>query len=129
VQGRASDAHVDEVRHREIVDAFLSAARNGDLRELIAVLHPDAAFYADTVAITAGIEETVGAPAVAAVFSGRAKAAELASIDGRAGVVWRQRGTPRAAFLFAIVNDQVTAISLVMDPNVLERLDVVVGAG
>ncbi len=126
VQGHSDDIDRQRARDHHIVGAFLAAARNGDLRSLIELLHPDAALHADAVAVNAGAAAALGAAAVAEVFAGRARAAELATINGRPGVVWRQNGTPRAAFTFRIEHDQVTRIELVMDPDVLSGTDVVI---
>src|SRR5262245_3056596 len=50
VQGaQAPDAHPD--RQRELVDAFLAAARGGDLQALLAVLDPNVVFRADSTAV------------------------------------------------------------------------------
>jgi len=125
VQGGTSDVEADASRRREIVDAFLAASQQGEFATLISLLHPEAALHADAVALAAGAEEVVGATRVAETFAGRARAAELAVIDGQPGVVWRQHGAPRAAFTFTIDDDQITGIDLLMDPDTLEGLDVV----
>jgi RNA polymerase sigma-70 factor (ECF subfamily) len=125
VQGGTGEVEADATRRHEIVDAFLAASRNGEFGTLISLLHPEAALRADAVALAAGADEAVGAARVAESFAGRAKAAELAVIDGEPGVVWRQRGTPRAAFVFTIDDDQITGIELLMNPDTLEALDVV----
>jgi len=124
VQGGAEPAGADAARRRQIVDAFLAASRNGDFNALIALLHPEAAFHADSVALATGAGNAVGARQVAGVFAGRAKAASLALIDGLPGAVWRQRGVPRAAFRFTIADGRITNIDLVMDPDILDRLEI-----
>lgn len=56
----------DVARQREVVDAFLAAARGGDLRALLAVLDPDVTVRADAAAVPAGASRRVrGAGAVA----------------------------------------------------------------
>src|SRR4051812_26140839 len=47
VQGAAPAPEVDVVRQREVVDAFLAAARGGDFRALVAVLDPDVVLRVD----------------------------------------------------------------------------------
>jgi RNA polymerase sigma-70 factor (ECF subfamily) len=126
VQGGAVLTDADATRHREMVEAFLAASRNGKLDALVSMLHPDAAFHADAVARRAGVEEVLGARSVADVFAGRAKAAELAVIDDHPGAVWRQRRVPRALFRFTIVKDRITDIELVMDADTIGRCDIIV---
>jgi RNA polymerase sigma-70 factor (ECF subfamily) len=126
VQGGTRFNAADSARRHAIVNAFLDAARNGRFEALISMLHPDAALHADAIAQGAGVEEVLGADSVAEMFAGRAKAAEVAVIDGHPGVVWRQRGIARAAFMFTILDDRISDIELVMDPDRIDRFDIVV---
>jgi RNA polymerase sigma-70 factor (ECF subfamily) len=73
---------------------------------------------------TGAVAETRGAQAVAAAFSGRARAARLALIDGVAGLVWASGGRPRVVFSFTLTGGKITAIDLLGDPAVLGKLDV-----
>jgi hypothetical protein len=59
------------------------------------------------------------------MFSGRARAARLALIDGVAGLVWASGGRPRVVFSFTLADGKITAIDLLGDPAMLEQLDVV----
>jgi RNA polymerase sigma factor (sigma-70 family) len=128
IQGGTDHADADVGRRQQIVDAFLAASRNGKFDALIALLHPDASFHADTFAVGAGAEDATGARGVADVFAGRAKAAEGALIDGEPGVIWRHGTVVRAAFRFTIADDRITAIDLVMDPDRLSALEIVAAA-
>jgi RNA polymerase sigma factor (sigma-70 family) len=116
----------DPVRRRQIVEAFLAAARGGDFDGLLSLLAPDAVMRADAVAVAAGAtREAVGAAAVAEVFAGRAGAAQTAFVDGTAGAVWAPGGRARAVFDFTIVDGLIAGIDLVMDPATIELIDVV----
>ncbi len=66
----------------------------------------------------------LGADEVAATFSGRAKAARPALIDGEPGAVWAPGGTPRVAFRFTVAGGTVSAITILGDPEALAALDV-----
>lgn len=80
-------------RRRRIVDSFLSASRGGDFDTLIAMLAPDVVLHADPEAVAAGAPTEVrGADSVAKTFSGRARYAQLALVDGSVGAVWAPRG-------------------------------------
>src|SRR3989441_2176922 len=98
VQGAASDDDIetDVTRQREVVDAFLAASRGGDFDALLALLDPDVVLRADPTAVQMGAAEEVhGAAAVAETFSGRARAAQPALVNGEAGLVWAPGGAPR----------------------------------
>jgi RNA polymerase sigma-70 factor (ECF subfamily) len=71
-------------------------------------------------------KEVRGAEAVAETFSGRARVAQPALINGAAGAVWAPGGRPRVVFGFTITGGKIFAIDLVADPEHLGRLDLVV---
>ena len=102
---------------REIVAAFLEAARGGDLGALLALLDPDVVVRADAAAVELGASAEVrGAGAVADTFSGRARAARPAVVDGAPALVWAPGGTPRVVFRFTIDRGRIVAIDLIADP-------------
>ena len=123
--------------HQQLVSAFLAASREGDCRQLIAVLSPDVALRADPVALRAAAENPQGAPKLAAqvdgaalvaeAFKGRARGALAALIDGQPGAVWAVAGRVRVAFKFSIHARKITSIEVVMDPAELAKLNVLIG--
>ena len=124
VQGEQSPPPADRARQQELVTAFIAASRGGDFDALVALLDPDIVLRADTAAVAMGSEEEVrGAAPVAQIFSGRAQGAQVALIDGRAGLVWAPGGRPRVIFAFATVGDNVIGIEMIADAARLERLD------
>jgi len=124
VQGRGSSPASGQTRQQEIVNAFLSASRNGDFAALLTLLAPDAVVRADASTVAAGAEAEVrGAEAVAGVFSGRAHGARLALVDGMVAAVAPGRD-PHYVFEFIIVDDQITQIDILSDPDLLADLDV-----
>ena len=111
-------------RRREVVAAFLDAARNGEFSALLELLHPEAVLRSDAVATRMGSEAEVrGATAVARFLSGRARAARLVLVDGVPGAVWSLRGTPQVVFAFTVEDGAVTAIDLLAAPETLAGLD------
>lgn len=67
----AEDPDADPRRQREIVDAFLAAAKTGDFQMLLSLLSPDAELVADAAAIAIGAPASlVGSNDVASRFSG-----------------------------------------------------------
>jgi RNA polymerase sigma-70 factor (ECF subfamily) len=126
VQGMDTAPDTDLARRREIVGAFFAASRNGDFDALVAVLDPDVELRADRAAARIGAAAEVhGAAAVAGTFSGRARAARLALINGVAGAVWATSGKPRVIFSFTITGEKISAIDLLADPALLRQTDVV----
>src|SRR3712207_904471 len=66
VRGGVADLDADVSRQREVVDAFLTASREGDFGALVAVLDPDVALRIDGGALRAGLSREVsGVRAVA----------------------------------------------------------------
>jgi RNA polymerase sigma factor (sigma-70 family) len=136
VRGASSVSDADRTRQREVVDAFLSASRNGDFGALLALLDPDVVLRADQGAVRASearrargapelAPEMRGAAIVAKTLSGTAQAAQLALLDGVAGAVWAPGGQPRAAFAFTLRHGKIAGIEILTDPDRVRRLDVV----
>ena len=125
VRGASASGDADRDRHRQIVDAFLAAARGGDFNALLSLLDPEVALRADATAVAVGATpEVVGAKAVADTFAGCARVAKLATIDGEIGAVCAPGGRPRVVFAFRIDGDKIVGIDIVADAERLEELDV-----
>jgi RNA polymerase sigma-70 factor (ECF subfamily) len=130
VQGADATSGADRARQREVVDAFLAASRGGDFAALVALLDPDVVVRADAAAVRMGATAEVrGAAGAAETFSGRARGARLALVDGLAGAVWAQGGRPRVVFDFTVVGGRIVAIELLAEPDLLDALDLVVIGG
>lgn len=116
-------------RQREVVAAFLAAARGGDLARLIELLDPSAVARADAAAVAMGGPPSYdGADAVAARFSGGAKVCRLATIDGEPGWIWSQGGVIRVVFGFTLGDDgRVVGIDLIADAERIGRMDIEAG--
>jgi RNA polymerase sigma factor (sigma-70 family) len=127
VQGATTNPGADLTRQREVVNAFLSASRGGDFDALLALLDPDVVLRADRSAVRAGASKEVrGAAAVAGTFSGRARFAELALVNGAIGAVWAPGGRPRVVFGFTITRGKIVEIDLLADLERLRKLDLTV---
>jgi RNA polymerase sigma-70 factor (ECF subfamily) len=127
VQGMPETAPAQTARaeSRRVVDAFLTAARGGDLATLLSLLAPDAVMRADLIGQQMGTDPVyAGAAAVAARFNGAQGAAPV-TIDGDLGAAWIMAGTVKVAFAFGVEAGLVREIELIADPDVLATLDVV----
>jgi hypothetical protein len=126
LQGSAPDGRLDLVRQRDVVDAFLRAARGGEFEALIQLLDPDVVLLPDAAAVAMGsLRETRGAEAVATALSGGARGAVLALIDGLAGFVWAPGGQIRGVVQFTVSDGRVVAIDVTGDEERIRTLDVV----
>jgi RNA polymerase sigma factor (sigma-70 family) len=124
VRGATAAPPADLARRREVVDAFLAASRGGDFEALLEVLDPDVVLRADGAAVRLGATREVrGAAAVAETFSGRARAARPALVDGVPGLVWASGGRPRVVFGFTITDGRIVEIEMVADPERIVQLD------
>ncbi len=123
VQGAAAVPDADLTLQRKVVDAFLAASREDRFAALLAVLDPDVVLRADRAAVQAGSSREVrGAASVAETFSGRARFAQPALVNGAVAAVWAPRGRPRVVFGFTITRGKIVAIDLVADPARLRQL-------
>jgi len=81
----------------------------------------------DRVAADSGAPTQLrGAAAVAETFSGRARVARLALVNGAVGAVWSQSGRPRVVFDFTIARGTIVEIHLLADPERLRQLELTV---
>jgi RNA polymerase sigma-70 factor, ECF subfamily len=117
-------------RQREVAEAFLAAARGGDLGALIAVLDPDVVLRADAAASRSGRPVTIrGAAAVAGgagAASSRARYGRVALINGTPGLVMAPRGRLAVALAFTYSGDKISQIDVIADPGRLAALDLAV---
>jgi RNA polymerase sigma-70 factor (ECF subfamily) len=128
VRGVQPDSDADMSEQREVVDAFLAAARDGDFEGLIAVLDPDVVFRIDFGPNSRQARPDVeGAEAVARQILARgtpfAPLARPAIVNGAAGAIVGLRGKPFAVAGFAVSNGRITEIDIVTDPDKLPRLE------
>lgn len=117
-QADAPDAGADADRKRQVVTAFLAAARLGDFNALLVLLDPDIVVRADAAAVSLGAEaETRGSDAVARTFAGRARGARPAFIDGDTALLWAPGGKPTVLFAFTVRAGRIAGIDLLADPE------------
>ncbi|MFD3651366.1 sigma-70 family RNA polymerase sigma factor [Streptomyces cyaneofuscatus] len=110
-------------RQREVVQAFLAAARDGRFEQLLRVLHPDVKF---TVHSPNGRFVTLGATEVAtrARVAGSAARGHTVTVNGRPGVIsWSEDGTPVSLLAFSVADGRITEITALTDPARLALMD------
>lgn len=107
----SAPAREDALTDWEVVDAFMAAARNGDLERLLTLLAPGVVVEADPAAIAMGTPaRIVGAEDAAAFFDGAAHAAFPVLIEDRPGFAWINRGETKVAFDFTVQDGRVRSI-------------------
>jgi RNA polymerase sigma-70 factor (ECF subfamily) len=125
-QGSTAIPDADVARQRELVEAFLAAARAGDFDALLAVLDPDVVVKSDRGTLTV----VRGARAVtegALTFSRLAQSARLALVNGVPGIVaGLPDGRPMAAMGFTVTRGKIVEIDILADPARLRHLDLTV---
>jgi RNA polymerase sigma factor (sigma-70 family) len=111
-----------------VVDAFLAAARRGDLEGLLAVLAPDVVRRGDRTALPAGVALSVrGARQVAGetvLLASRSRVAAPAIVDGGVGVVVAPRGRLALALTVTVVDNRIASYEVIGDPARLSRLTI-----
>ncbi|MER7862811.1 sigma-70 family RNA polymerase sigma factor [Amycolatopsis japonica] len=129
VQGRPIATEPDLARRRQVVDAYLTAARGGDFAALLELLHPDVVLRADKAAGPS--REPIflrGASVVArgaAAASVRAAVTQLALVNGGIGLVMADEGRPSVVLAFAFVDGKISEIDVIADRERVRGLDLV----
>ena len=113
---------------REVVHAFLAAARDGDFDRLVAVLDPDVVVRAD-FGPARGSRETRGAAAVARQALGFARLGldvRPALINGIPGAVAFRHGQPFSIGAVTVRNGRIVELDFLNDPERLRLLDLTI---
>jgi RNA polymerase sigma factor (sigma-70 family) len=130
IQGENTVPDADLDTQREVVDAFLAAARNGDFEALLEVLDPDVVLRADRGPLPAGVSREVrGAAAVAGQALGFSRVGLLvqpALINGAAGVVSTRDGEVFSVGGFTVRDRKIVAMDFLTDPARLRELDLTI---
>ena len=100
---------------------------------MLTVLDPDVVLRADESAVAASLArmgdtpdlapEIRGQDEVATRFTGRAKMAQLALVDGDVGLVIAFGGKPQMVFDFVVEGRRIVEICLIADPQSVRGLD------
>jgi len=137
VRGSRAPSNAGRARQREVVEAFLKAARAGDLEGLLAVLDPDAVIRIDGAAriATAAADaadtarEIRGASTWVKQFVALSRGlrfVQVALINGTVGLILAPRGKLARALTFTFTKAKVTRVEVVGDPARLRELDIAV---
>ncbi|MFE0105164.1 sigma-70 family RNA polymerase sigma factor [Streptomyces sp. NPDC059009] len=130
VQGTPAVPPADLEAHREVVEAFLAAARGGDLTALLTILAPDVIRRADPTTLPAGAAPVVrGADEVAretVLLRRNARFAAAALVDGRPGIVVAPYGRLLIALRVTVAEGRVAEYEVIADQVRLAGLELAV---
>jgi RNA polymerase sigma-70 factor, ECF subfamily len=115
----------DDGTQREVVDAFLVAARDGDFDRLLAVLDPNVVVRVDW-GPAGGLQEIRGAAAVASQalrYGQMGLDIRPALINGVAGAVAFLEGEPVSMAAATVRNGRIVELDFLRDPVRLAQLD------
>ena len=113
---------------REVIDAFLAAAREGDFERLVAALDPEVVLRQD-FGPDGGSREVRGAAAVAGQALGYAQAGldiRPALINGVAGAVAFRDGQPFSIGAVTVRNGKIVELDFLADQERLQQLDLTI---
>ncbi|MEI5101594.1 sigma-70 family RNA polymerase sigma factor [Streptomyces sp. PmtG] len=115
----------DRAKQREVVEAFLAAARGGEFDALLELLDPDVVLRADGGEV-AGLSRLVrGATAVvqgARSFSTLAASTHLVLVNGRVGQISVVEGKPFSVGEFTVRDGRIVEINILADGDRLAAL-------
>jgi RNA polymerase sigma factor (sigma-70 family) len=130
MQGVAKPPSASLSRQREVIDAFLTALRAGDVEGLMAVLDPDLVVRVDGAAARAGVPQEVhGAQnwaKGAVAFARFIRPATVCLVDGALGVVLAPGGRLARVLRFTMKDGKIAQIEIFADPARLELLELAV---
>jgi RNA polymerase sigma-70 factor (ECF subfamily) len=129
VRGARASIEVPLARQWELVDAFLAAAREGDLGALVRVLDPNVVARADFGSGPAAVgrsQVSRGSSEVAQqamTFRNLAPGARKVLVNGAPGFLVHAGGKPYAVIGLAFGPGGITEIDILLDPERLARLE------
>ncbi|WP_266384928.1 sigma-70 family RNA polymerase sigma factor [Streptomyces canus] len=111
----------DRTRRRELVDAFLAAAREGDFDGLLEVLDPDVVVRTEVGVTTGALAVAKGATSYSRHIVG---VAVPALVEGRTGIALLRDGRVERTLAFTFVHDRIAVIDITTDPVRAARLEI-----
>ena len=137
VRGSPAPSDAGRARQREVVEAFLRAARAGDIEGLLAVLDPDAVVRIDGAArLATGAADAVGTTREIrgaatwvkqfVALSRGLRFVQPVLINGSVGLILAPGGKLSRALSFSFTNAKVTQVEVIGDPARLRELDIAV---
>ena len=128
IQDARTDPDPDLDAQREVVDAFLAAAREGDFERLVAVLDPDVVSRGD-FGPGVPLREARGAEAVASnalMFQRLGLEIRPALVNGAVGAVSLRDGKPFSIGAVTVRGGKIVEMDFFADPERLAQIDLTI---
>ncbi|MGW1361855.1 RNA polymerase sigma factor SigJ [Streptomyces chartreusis] len=128
VKGATPSSEPDLGRQRQVLGAFMAAARAGDFEALLAVLDPEVVLRADSGPLVRGAAASKlvrGAKPVAEqalLFAQFAQYAQLVLVNGEIGVLHAPAGQPQSVMGVTVDDGRITHMYILADPERLGGL-------
>jgi RNA polymerase sigma-70 factor (ECF subfamily) len=127
VQGNTPVGDADPQQQRQVVEAFLTAAREGDFEALVALLDPDVVLRADSgPGLPLATLELRGAAEVAARALAYARLQLFnrpVLVNGQLGMIAYRDGQPFSVGAITVRGGRIVAMDILADPERLSQLD------
>lgn len=107
----------DVQRQREVVGAYIEAARSGNLAAMLAVLAPEVTVSVDGVYSGRGADLVAGR-----AIAGRSPSSGIALLDGAPGIVMVEAGHLLRALRFTFAGRRITEVDVITDPSALAAM-------
>jgi RNA polymerase sigma-70 factor (ECF subfamily) len=121
----ARPAAVDHSTQRRVLEAFTTAARDGDFEALVGVLDPDVTLRADTGRVVDSIVVRGAAEVASRALTFRRAAVDqvVVLVNGSVGVVALRKGRPVSVFSPVVRDGRIVEINILADPERLAAID------
>ncbi|HEX2143378.1 MAG TPA: sigma-70 family RNA polymerase sigma factor [Glycomyces sp.] len=110
-------------RQRTVVEAFLSAAREGNFDGLVAVLDPEVTLRTDISSVGQIIRGAAQIAGGAMTFAAMVNVAELVLVDGKIGVISAIPDMPTRVLVFTVEDDRIIAMDGFTDADRIREMD------
>jgi RNA polymerase sigma factor (sigma-70 family) len=122
VQGATPPA-TSFAQRRAVVDAFVTASREGDFEGLVAVLDPDVVLRADREPAIAGIRGARAVASQAVAFRNVDLRIEPVIVSGSPGIVgWLPNGQPLSIMGFVVTGRHISEIYVIARPDRVRQI-------
>ncbi|MFD7770513.1 sigma-70 family RNA polymerase sigma factor [Streptomyces sp. NPDC059787] len=129
VRDTAPPSDPDLGRQKQVLEAFMAAARGGDFEALVAVLHPDVVLRADAGALVRGVAgskilrgaKTVAESAI--MFARHTADGRMALVNDSLGLLSVVDGRIRSVMSVTVTDNHITAMYILADPDRLTHLE------
>ncbi|AZQ32644.1 sigma-70 family RNA polymerase sigma factor [Streptomyces cyaneochromogenes] len=129
VRGAEPSSEPDLGRQRQVLEAFMAAARAGDFEALLAVLDPDVVLRADSGPLVRGVAASKvvrGAKPVAEqamLFRQFARYMQLVLVNDTVGVLSAPEGRPQSVMGVTVADGRITEMYILADAERLAALE------